>query len=93
MKRNGIEKTGGKHKRKGMPRILVKKDLKIKALGTANLDPNQNPLKQIKRLRVELPRQSRRDFPGGPVVQNLPGNAGDMGSIPGPGRAQEKINS
>ena len=24
-----------------------------------------------------------RDFPGGPVVENLPSNAGDMGSIPG----------
>ena len=26
------------------------------------------------------------DFPGGPVIKNLPANAGDMGSIPGPGR-------
>ena len=26
------------------------------------------------------------DFPGGPVVKNLPANAGDMGSIPGLGR-------
>ena len=25
------------------------------------------------------------DFPGGPVVKNLPGNAGDAGSIPGQG--------
>ena len=25
------------------------------------------------------------DFPGGPVVRSLPANAGDMGSIPGPG--------
>ena len=25
-----------------------------------------------------------RDFPGGPVVKNLPSNAGDAGSIPGP---------
>ena len=24
-----------------------------------------------------------KDFPGGPVVKNLPSNAGDMGSIPG----------
>ena len=23
------------------------------------------------------------DFPGGPVIQNLPANAADMGSIPG----------
>ena len=26
------------------------------------------------------------DFPGGPVVKNLPANAGDMGLIPGPRR-------
>ena len=25
------------------------------------------------------------DFPGGPVVKNLPPNAGDIGSIPGRG--------
>ena len=27
------------------------------------------------------------DFPGGAVVKNLPANAGDMGSSPGPGRS------
>ena len=27
------------------------------------------------------------DLPGGAVVKNLPANAGDMGSIPGPGRS------
>ena len=27
------------------------------------------------------------DFPGGSVVKNLPANAGDVGSIPGPGRS------
>ena len=26
-------------------------------------------------------------FPGGAVVKNLPANAGDTGSIPGPGRS------
>ena len=26
-----------------------------------------------------------RNFPGGAVVENPPANAGDMGSIPGPG--------
>ena len=29
----------------------------------------------------------RWDFPGGPVVKNLPANVGDTGSIPGPGRS------
>ena len=28
----------------------------------------------------------QRDFPDGPVVENLPANAGDTGSIPGLGR-------
>ena len=27
------------------------------------------------------------DFPGGPVIKNLPSNTGDMGSIPGLGRS------
>ena len=27
-----------------------------------------------------------RDFPGGPVVKNPPANAGEVDSIPGPGR-------
>ena len=28
-----------------------------------------------------------KGFPGGPVVKNLPARAGDMGSIPDPGRS------
>ena len=27
----------------------------------------------------------KRDFPGGPVIKNLPSDAGDMGLIPGQG--------
>ena len=30
------------------------------------------------------------DFPGGPVVENLPANAGDMGSVPDPVRSHEQ---
>ena len=29
----------------------------------------------------------RRDFPGDPVVKNPPANAGNRGSMPGPGRS------
>ena len=29
-----------------------------------------------------------RSFPGGPVVKNLPHNAGNVGLIPGQGRSQ-----
>ena len=31
-------------------------------------------------------RNEPEDFPGCPVAKNPPANAGDMGSIPGPGR-------
>jgi len=32
------------------------------------------------------------DFPGGPVVKNLPANAGDTGLIPDPGRFMPQDN-
>ena len=38
-----------------------------------------------KKLNSPIKRQSGWDFPGGPVVKNLPYNAGDAGSIPGQG--------
>ena len=31
------------------------------------------------------PNKQKRGFPGGAVVKNLPANAGDTGSSPGPG--------
>ena len=43
------------------------------------------------RINKELTKHSskkpNRDSPGGPVVDNPPANAGDMGSIPGLGRS------
>ena len=38
-------------------------------------------------LSVSVLKKSLQDFPGGPVVKNLPANAGDTGSIPGLGRS------
>ena len=32
-------------------------------------------------------KRKRRDFPAGTVVKNAPANAGDTGSVPGPGRS------
>ena len=32
-------------------------------------------------------RKNVKNFPGGPMVKDLPANAGDMSSIPGPGRS------
>ena len=37
--------------------------------------------------------QITQDFHGGAVVGNLPANAGDKGSIPGPGRSQTPRSS
>ena len=40
----------------------------------------------IKVLAYSIPefvKESTKDFPGGPVVKNLPANTGGTGSIPG----------
>ena len=39
--------------------------------------------RRIKKLIIK----TWKDFPGGTVVKNPPANAGDTGSIPGPGRS------
>ena len=39
------------------------------------------------KINFVLLKQDSWDFPGGAVVKNPPANAGDMGSIPGPGRS------
>ena len=36
-------------------------------------------------MQTSLNKRRKRDFPGGPVVKNLPSNAEDAGSIPGRG--------
>ena len=36
-------------------------------------------------VRMAMIKKSTRGFPGGAVVENLPANAGDMGSSPGLG--------
>ena len=37
--------------------------------------------------KTMIQKDTRRDFPGGAVVKNLPANGGDMGSSPGLGRS------
>ena len=41
----------------------------------------------LKLLEADINKKPTEDFPGGAVVKNLPANAGDMGSSPGPGRS------
>ena len=36
---------------------------------------------------IIIVKRQTGDFPGGAVAENLPANAGDTGSIPGPGRS------
>ena len=36
---------------------------------------------------MEVPQKTKEDFPGGPVDRSLPANAGDLCSVPGPGRS------
>ena len=38
-------------------------------------------------LKVHLRKTQKKDFPGGSVVKSPPASAGDMGSIPDPGRS------
>ena len=47
------------------------------------------PRPKTKRMKMlfRLIKPHCRDFPGGAVVKNPPANAGDTGSIPGPGRS------
>ena len=45
----------------------------------------QSNLKYIN--KINILKNINMDFPGGSVVKNLPANAGDTGSIPGPGRS------
>ena len=42
---------------------------------------------QMLTLPSALSKHQARDFPGGAVVKNMPANAGDTGSSPGPGRS------
>ena len=40
----------------------------------------------VRHVHIAIFKMDNHDFPGGPVVKNLPANAGDMGLMPGVGR-------
>ena len=42
---------------------------------------------KMKYFSINLTKHVQRDFPGGTLVKNLPSNAGDTSSSPGPGRS------
>ena len=49
--------------------------------------PIANIILNSEKLKAFPLKIRNKGFPGGTVVKNLPANAGDMGSIPGPGRS------
>ena len=59
--------------------LSVNKKYKLKKI-SKNIIYN----KKVKKKKKDF---TRWDFSGGPVVKNPPANAGNMGSIPGPGRS------
>ena len=71
------------------------KGVQLKASGKWKIKPrdstihSQEKLKTIFFKKEETISENRmeRGFPGGTVVKNPPANAGDTGSIPGPGRS------
>jgi len=62
----------------------------ISGQGTGSHMPQLNILQvetktwhsQINKYILKKKKKKNRDFPGGPMVKNLPCSAGDMGSIP-----------
>ena len=58
-------------------------------------DPHGNELSNsLTQISLHLRKTFKnyyRDFPGGAVVKNPPANAGDTGSIPGPGRPPHAV--
>ena len=40
----------------------------------------------VRHVHIAIFKMDNHDFPGGPVVKNLPANAWDMGLMPGMGR-------
>ena len=64
---------------------MLKVDMSIRII----VKQKDHSLTRLKNMKFPIKKQNTensREFPGGSVVKNLPANAGDMGSIPGPGR-------
>ena len=62
---------------------------------TKSREDSVNPQMKIMEIsnKNKLLKAGNMDFPGGTVDKNPPANAGDMGSIPGPGRFQMPQNN
>ena len=58
-----------------------------KSWGSGNKENRKK--KELKKTKTKLLKKKIyfRGFPGGAVIKNLPANAGDTGSSPGPGRS------
>ena len=55
--------------------------------------PSELRIKEVRGQLSNLVKDTSGGFPGGAVVKNLPANAGDTGSSPGPGRSHMPWNN
>lgn len=73
-----------------LPRILplspALSDSKMNISRNSHTSEGQKSNFCFKLLNMKFERRVSLDFIGGPVVKNLPDNAGDMSSVPGPGK-------
>ena len=63
---------------------MLKVDMSIRII----VKQKDHSLTRLKNMKFPIKKQNTensREFPGGSVVKNLPANAGDTGSILGPG--------
>ena len=71
-------------------KLYFNKAIKIKKLSKSDRKEARTAILEMKNVILKL---NRWGFPGGTVVKNLPANAEDKGSIPGPGRhATEQLS-
>ena len=58
------------------------------------LEPRSNVIRVSQgQISLVVLKNTSRDFPGGSVVKNPPANAGDPGSIPGPGGSHMSLSN
>ena len=71
----------------------IKQAMPMYQINIAKLVDQKGKNKQMGSLQTNRKKWIKSGFPGGAVVENLPANAGDMGSSPGLGRSHMPWNN